>query len=82
MRYILLFISLLPTVVMAQTVAPYLDSIRQTMRDDPDRVGFYVGEALRVASLQQAVHQRELADIVITLDSLQARAEQIGRAHV
>ncbi len=75
MRYLLLFIALLPVGVMAQTVAPYLDSIRQTMRDDPDRVGYYVGEVLRVDSLQQAVHQRELADIVITLDSLQARAE-------
>lgn len=75
MRYLLLFISLLPTVVMAQTVAPYLDSIRQTMRDDPDRVGYYVGEALRVDSLQQKSHQRELADIVVTLDSLQARSE-------
>ncbi len=78
MRYVLTFLVLLPAMVMAQSgsrVSLYLDSIRETMRDDPDRVGYYLREAIQADSLHQKMHQRELADMVVTLDSLQAKSQ-------
>ena len=78
MRYTLLVFFLLPELCGAQTgsrVSPYFDSIRQTIKDDPDRVGYYLRAAMIADSLQQRQHQHELADIVVTLDSLQAKSQ-------